>query len=44
MRGRLETMKEAIVLFGLALLVLPVLLAVRRLRRLPPPDREGDSP
>ena len=37
-------MKEAIVLLGLALLVLPVLLAVRRLRRLPPRDRERDSP
>ena len=35
-------MKEAIVLFGLALLVLPVLFAVRRLRRLPPPDRDED--
>ena len=37
-------MKEAIVLFGLILLVRPVLLAVRRLRRLPPGDREDEAP
>jgi hypothetical protein len=35
-------MKEFIALFALALLVLPVLGAVRRLRRLPPPDRGPD--
>ena len=35
-------MKEAIVIIALALLVLPVLGAVRRLRRLPPADRGGE--
>jgi hypothetical protein len=34
-------MKEALVLFMLALLILPLLAAVRRLRRLPPPGRSG---
>jgi hypothetical protein len=37
-------MKEALVLFMLALLILPLLLAVRTLRRLPPPGpSEGED-
>jgi len=32
--------KEALVLFMLAMLILPLLLAARRIRRLPRPDEE----
>jgi hypothetical protein len=35
--------KEALVLAALAGLILPVILAVRRMRRLPPPGRDDEG-
>jgi hypothetical protein len=35
-------MKEALVLVMLALLIVPLLVGVRRIRRLPPPGPEKD--
>ena len=35
-------MKEALVLIMLALLIVPLLVGVRRIRRLPRPDPEKD--
>ena len=37
-------MKEALVLVMLALLIVPLLVGVRRLRRLPRPPRDEGSP
>jgi len=36
-------MKAFIAIMALALLVLPMLGAIRRLRRLPPPDRRDED-
>jgi len=37
-------MKEALVLIMLALLIVPLLVGVRRIRRLPRPPRDKGSP